>query len=139
GWERTARVTGRRFRLRVPGVRPIPGSNVMTPRLRTQSLLALSLFAAALLVTPPAHAAVFVYNCVLSPIQENPVNTGTRAFGAGRFVIDTDANTATYRIVFSRLLGTESVAHIHGSATSVPGINASVLVSLPAGNPKVGV
>ena len=110
-----------------------------TPRRRTLSILGLSLFAAASLATSSAHAEVFVYNCVLSPIQENPVVTGSRAFGAGRFVIDTDANTASYRIVYSRLLGTESAAHIHGSVTSSPGTNAGVLVALPAGNPKVGV
>jgi hypothetical protein len=111
----------------------------MTPRRRTLDVLALSLLVAASFVALPARAAVFVYSCVLSPIQESPVNTGTRAIGAGRFVIDTDANTVTYRIVFSRLIGTEVAAHIHGSATSVPGMNAGVLVTLPAGNPKVGV
>jgi hypothetical protein len=111
----------------------------MPPRRRALDVLVLSLVGIASLFTLPARAAVFVYSCVLSPIQENPVNTGTRAFGAGRFVIDTDANTVNYRIVFSRLIGTESMAHIHGSATSVPGINAGVLVTLPAGNPKVGV
>src|SRR5205823_7582499 len=114
----------------------------MTPRHRTLSLLAASLLAAPAFLTAPAHAAIFVYNCVLQPIQENPVVSGSRAFGAGRFVIDTDANTVSYRIVFSRLLGTESAAHIHGQVTptpSVPGVNAGVLVGLPPGNPKVGV
>ncbi len=111
----------------------------MTPRHRSSRILALSLLAAASLLAPQAHAAVLVYNCILSPIQENPVVTGSRAFGAGRFVIDTDANTVSYRIVFSRLLGAETAAHIHGSATSVPGTNAGVLFSLPAGNSKVGV
>ena len=110
----------------------------MPPRLRPLASLGMALFAACFMITQ-AHAAVVVYNCILSPIQENPVVTGSRAFGAGRFVIDTDANTASYRIVFSRLLGSESAAHIHGSATSSPGTNAGVLVALPGGNPKVGV
>lgn len=93
----------------------------------------LSMFVAA-----QAHAAVYVYHCVLDPRQETTANAST-AQGAGRFVIDTNANTVTYRIVYGGLLGTESAAHIHGSATSVPGANGGVLIALPAGNPKVGV
>src|SRR5262249_35308567 len=121
---------------RVPPTRRI----VMTSRRPRHSFLAAMLLAATALLATPAGAAVFVYNCILSPQQETPTPiTGSRASGAGRFVIDTDANTVSYRIVFSRLLGTETAAHIHGSATSTPGNGAGVLAALPAGNPKVGV
>lgn len=103
-------------------------------RLVARTMLAL----AATLVAAQAHAAIYVYHCILDPRQETTPNAST-AQGAGRFIIDTDANTVTYRIVFGGLIGTESAAHIHGSATSVPGVNGGVLVALPAGNPKIGV
>ena len=103
-------------------------------RLVTRTTLAL----ATALVAAQAHAAVYVYHCILDPRQETTANAST-AQGAGRFIIDTNANTVTYRIVYGGLLGTESAAHIHGSATSVPGVNGGVLTALPAGNPKIGV
>src|SRR5260221_172075 len=109
----------------------------MTPR--RSCTLALTLLAALSLATSPARANKFVYYCIMSPLQETSGSPGSHATGAGRFAIDTDANTCSYRIVFSRLLGVESAAHIHGDALSSPGHNAGVLVALPAGNPKVGV
>jgi len=84
-----------------------------------------------------AHAVngALVYRCVLSGAQEvGPV--ATSAFGGGEFRIDTAANTVDYRIVFVGLSGAETAAHIHGPAD--PGVNAGVLVGLPAGSPKVG-
>jgi hypothetical protein len=108
----------------------------MTPRRRTLDVLALSLFVAASFVALPARAAIYVYSCILNPRQETPP-VAAGPLGAGRFVIDTDANTVTYRIVFSGLTSTETQAHIHGFAG--PGTPASVLVPLPLGNPKVGV
>jgi hypothetical protein len=83
-----------------------------------------------------ADSAVLNYGAVLSSAQEFPTNVST-AIGGGRFTIDTDANTVTYRISFTGLVGPETSAHIHGVAD--PGANAGVLQALPVGNPKVGV
>lgn len=108
----------------------------MTPHRPMPIGFALALFAGGTIAALPAHAAVYAYNCVLNARQEvPPVASG--ALGGGRFVIDTDANTVTYRISFGGLVGVESAAHIHGPA--VQGVGGGVLVALPAGNPKVGV
>jgi hypothetical protein len=57
--------------------------------------------------------------------------------GGGTFIIDTDANTMTYRIAWAALSTAETAAHIHGYAA--PGVPAGVVHALPLGNPKVGV
>jgi hypothetical protein len=91
---------------------------------------------AALLAVGTASAGTFVYGCVLSDKQET-APTGSPAFGGGQFLIDTNANTVTYRIAFFGLVAGETAAHIHGPAD--PGVNAGVLDGLALGNPKVGV
>lgn len=80
----------------------------------------------------------FRYCTILNGMQEVPPNAST-AIGCGVFEIDTCANTVNYRIVFTptALVGAETAAHFHGPAD--PGVNAGVIVGLPAGNPKVGV
>ncbi len=83
-----------------------------------------------------ASAETFHYSSVLSG-QQVTTPTGSPALGGGLFIIDTDANTVTYRIAFAGLTAAETMAHIHGPAD--PGTNAGVLTSLPLGNPKVGV
>ena len=77
-----------------------------------------------------------VYNCLLTGLQEVGPNASP-AIGGGQFLIDTDANTVTYHISFTGLVAAETAAHIHGFTD--PGVNAGVLVGLPAGNPKIGV
>ena len=64
--------------------------------------------------------------------------TGSPAVGTGWFSMDRVANTLDYHITFtaSSLLGSETVAHIHGFAS--PGSNAGVKHSLPAGFHKSG-
>jgi hypothetical protein len=86
--------------------------------------------------TGAAATEATIYDCVLSGLQEVPAN-GSSAIGGGQFVIDTDANTVTYRIAFTGLSAAETNAHIHGPAD--PGVNAGVLHGLGVGNPKVGV
>ncbi len=103
----------------------LPVARVLMPVLALVSLFA-----------SPAPAAIRVYHCILNPRQEVPPIMSS-AMGGGRFVIDTDANTVTYRIAYTGLTGVESGAHIHGF--SAPGVSAGVKVALPAGNPKVGV
>ena len=108
----------------------------MTPRRSMLTTLRVALLAAGVLAAVPAHAAVYVYNCIMNPRQEVPL-VASAALGAGRFIIDTNANTMTYRITFGGLSSAETAAHIHGIAAQ--GANGGVLVALPAGNPKVGV
>ncbi len=93
-------------------------------------------FFAAVLMVGVAAGDTYVYGCVLVDKQEVPPS-GSPAFGGGQFLIDTDANTVSYRIAFVGLAGAETAAHIHGPAD--PGMNAGVLDALPVGNPKVGV
>ena len=108
----------------------------MTPRRPILTALALATLAAGTLAALPVHAGTYVYSCVLNPRQEvPPVTSG--ALGAGRFVIDTDANTITYRITYGGLSSAETAAHIHGVAAQ--GAPGGVLFGLPLGNPKVGV
>ena len=95
----------------------------MTPR---RMLSAVALTALAAVAALPAHAGVYVYNAILDARQEVPANASTGK-GAGRFVIDTDANTVTYRITYAGLTGAPTAGHIHGNATSFPGSNAGVV------------
>jgi hypothetical protein len=87
----------------------------------------------AALVAGAVQAEVVTRVAVLTGSQEVPPNAST-AMGCGRFVIDTDTNTVTYRIVYTGFA--ETAAHVHGNAG--PGANAGVAVALPAGNVKVG-
>jgi len=82
-----------------------------------------------------AQAEIFTRVAVLTGTQEVPPNA-TTASGYARFVIDTAANTISYRIAYTGLSSAETAAHFHGSAD--PGVAAGVLVALPAGNPKIG-
>jgi hypothetical protein len=100
--------------------------------LARSSALSLLLLVAA----SPSPAAVYHYSAILNPRQEVPP-VASNALGAGRFIIDTDANTMTYWISYAGLVGTENNAHIHGYAAG--GTNAGVVHQLAAGNPKVGV
>ena len=90
------------------------------------TLSALALAAAAVFAALPAHAGVYIYNAILDGRQE-PTPTASTGKGAGRFVIDTDSNTVTYRITYAGLSGAVAGGHIHGSATSFPGTNGAVL------------
>ncbi len=92
--------------------------------------------AAALVLVGAAKAEVITRVAVLTSSQEVPINPST-ASGCGRFIIDTDANTVTYRIVYTGLSGPETASHFHGMAG--PGVNAGVIIALPAGNVKTGV
>jgi hypothetical protein len=84
----------------------------------------------------PALADVFSRVCLLTGTQETPP-VATNALGAGRFEIDTCANTLNYRIVFSGLTSPETAAHIHGPAA--PQVPAGIVHPLPLGTIKTGV
>lgn len=98
--------------------------------------LAITLLAAAGTLDLALAADTVTYTCVLSAEQEVPTNTSL-GFGGGTFVIDTDANTMTYHIVYADLAGNETGAHIHGM--SDPGANSGVVHGLPLGSVKTGV
>jgi len=83
-----------------------------------------------------AAAAILNYEATIDGLQETPP-VATPASGSATVTIDTDANTLSYNITYSGLIGTETAAHIHGFAA--PGTPAGVLHGLPASNPKVGV
>lgn len=99
-------------------------------------------FVAALLATGvflgggTAGAAVYEYCANLDGLQEVPANPSP-ATGYGTFTIDTDANTVSYNIAYSGLIGSETGAHIHGYCG--PGVNCAVVHPLPLGSPKIGV
>ncbi|MFZ4573246.1 MAG: CHRD domain-containing protein [Phycisphaerales bacterium] len=103
--------------------------------MRTSPVITIAMAALAAMATP-ALAEIREMVCVLSGRQQVPVNASAGT-GCGRFIVDTTANTLTYRIVRSALGSAESVAHIHGAAA--PGVNAAVLHALPAGDIKTGV
>ena len=113
---------------------PFPSRKTFIPLSPWLALLSLG----ALLIAPAPgeSAAPLIYRCVLSGMQEVGPNASP-AIGGGEFRIDTQANTITYRIVYSGLLGAETAAHVHGMAD--PGVNAGVIAGLPLGSPKTGV
>ncbi len=91
---------------------------------------------AAACMASAAMAEIRTMVCYLSGRQEVPANASAGQ-GCGMFVVDTDANTVTYRITRWGLGTAETAAHIHGFAD--PGANAGVLHGLPAGDLKTGV
>ncbi|HEX2838695.1 MAG TPA: CHRD domain-containing protein [Phycisphaerales bacterium] len=83
-----------------------------------------------------SQAEVITRVAVLTASQEVPTNA-SNGQGCARCIIDTDANTLTYRIVVTGLTTPETAAHFHGMAG--PGVNAGVVHALPVGNVKTGV
>ncbi len=97
---------------------------------------ALSAFAAIPAQSSAQTLQYYGYVANLEAMQEVPPNVSP-AMGTGIFVIDVVNDTISYRIEFGGLTAAETAAHFHGPAG--PGVNAGVLVALPAGNPKAGV
>lgn len=98
------------------------------------------IFAAAVMLASccvtAAMGEIRTMYCYISARQEVPTNASP-AQGCGMFIVDTDANTMTYRITRWGLTSAETAAHIHGF--SDPGVNSGVQHPLPAGDLKVGV
>ncbi|HLP77845.1 MAG TPA: CHRD domain-containing protein [Candidatus Paceibacterota bacterium] len=91
--------------------------------------LVLSFCVACSLVT--AHAAVYVFDAPLSGLNEFPANNST---GVGYTLVNYDdvANTLRVQVLFARLLGTTTAAHIH-AATALPGQGtAGVATTVPS-------
>lgn len=88
-------------------------------------------------VASAAHASARCHLVAsITSAQEVPP-TPTGGFGCGEFIVDTAANTLTYRIVYTGLSSAETAAHIHGFGP--PGANTGVVHALPLGNVKIGV
>lgn len=105
----------------------------MDPLIGLRRLRALVVFVAASATGAPAQVHTFFVR--MDGAQQVPPAT-TAAAGLGHLVLDTNAHTLTFDLVYSGLVGTETAAHIHGFA--MPGTNAPILHPLPVGSPKVG-
>lgn len=92
--------------------------------------------ALVVLAATSASAVIINFSATIDGLQEVPP-VATPASGSATCVMDTDANTLSYNISFSGLIGTQSAAHFHGFAP--PGVNAGVLHGLPVGSPVIGV
>ena len=104
-------------------------------RMRIRLLLPLVVLCMGLLAGS-AHARVYIQKAfVASAAQEVPTN-GSLGTAAGSITVNTDTNILHYDITYQNLTSAETAAHIHGPAAR--GVNAGVLVGLPAGPNKVG-
>jgi outer membrane protein assembly factor BamB len=86
--------------------------------------------------TATATPACFRFVITINGAQEVPPN-GSAGTGTGTIDVDQVTNQLSYNITFSGLGSAETMAHIHGFAP--PGMNAGIIHTLPAGNPKIGV
>jgi hypothetical protein len=77
---------------------------------------------------------LITYNIVLEGVQESP-RVATPGIGSGTVVVNTVANTLTYNLSYSGLLGTVTVAHFHGPANRDSGAGVKINVS---SNPTSG-
>ena len=90
-----------------------------------------------MLLSAPQMAAAATTNFVasLDGSHEVPPNI-VPGNGTGSFQFDDATKMLSFNIEFSGLSGPEVGAHIHGPA--LPGVDGSVIFSLPSGSPKVG-
>lgn len=106
----------------------------MNARLLLAPLAGCVVFTAAVPVLASSRCHMIAH---LTAQQEISLPAGVPGWGCGEFVVDTTANTLSYRIVYDGLTSAEDAAQIHGFAE--PGVNGGVLHVLPAGPIKTGV
>jgi hypothetical protein len=84
--------------------------------------------AAALLAAGAAHAEIVHFSADLTGAQEVPPNSSA---GKGQVIaeLETNEHTLTYRVTYSGLTGTPTMAHFHGPAA--PGADAPPQVTVP--------
>jgi hypothetical protein len=77
---------------------------------------------------------LITYNIVLEGIQEVP-RRATPAIGSGTVIVNTVANTLTYNVSYSGLLGTVTIAHFHGPANrdAAAGVKIDISASPASG------
>ena len=121
----------------VPTVIPTAVPTVIPTVIVTPTMVMPTTTVTPTMVMPTATAVppCLTYNVALDGSQEVPP-ASTKASGSGTVRIDTVNNTISYNITFSGLIGTETMAHIHGFAPR--GSNAGVKITLPLGSPKIG-
>jgi hypothetical protein len=107
-------------------IRTLPSTR---SRFRGAIVSALALLAADGL-SSQARAQTYHFFAAYNGAQEAPPTAST-ASAQGYFVLDTNALTLSYSIVYSGLQGTISAVHVHGFAA--PGVNAGVLAAPPTG------
>jgi CHRD domain/Bacterial Ig-like domain (group 3)/Divergent InlB B-repeat domain len=78
---------------------------------------------------------LITYNVVLEGIQEVP-RRATPAIGSGTVIVNTVANSLTYNVSYSGLLGTVTIAHFHGPANREAGAGVKIDIST---NPTSGI
>lgn len=111
------------------------------PRRVMVLLLAVSTMSLGLLCVRPAAAETLVaFTAVLNGAQEVPLQPSPSQ-GVALVLLVKETNQVCYRLSYSALGGTETVAHFHIGAA--PGVASSVLVDItpspsPVGSPKHG-
>lgn len=95
--------------------------------LRVQT--AVIVFAGLVLCTPMALAETMTFKGDLKASSEVPPNDSKGA-GAVTAAYDTSTKSLTYTVTYSDLTGAATAAHFHGPAAA--GVNAPVLVPVPA-------
>ena len=75
-------------------------------------------------------------SAMLNGVQEVPPVT-TNAVGTAYFRLDPEADSVTFHYTFADLSSIQTGAHLHGYAP--PGVNASILFTLPVGFHQSGV
>jgi hypothetical protein len=83
---------------------------------------------AALFAAGVAGAATLHFATALKGADEVPANT-TTGTGQVSATLDTATKTLTYKVTYSGLTGSATMAHFHGPAA--PGVNAPVVVPVP--------
>ncbi len=96
-------------------------------------IVAVAVLAIGVLTAVPTAGQQF-FVAAIDGLQPVPP---TNSPGVGQGCVTLNPNgTVTFDIVFSGLLGIESVSHFHGPAA--PGANAGVQIGLPLGTTKMG-
>jgi hypothetical protein len=80
-------------------------------------------------VGPALSQSPQLFIAMLNGTKESPPNTST-ATGIGTVYLNAAETMVTIDLSFAGLAAPANVAHIHGSATGVPGINAGILIGL---------
>lgn len=93
------------------------------------------LFAAALATAFSSPASALTYQFV-TMLDGTQAGTSSTATGSGTLSYDDVSQVLDWRISFSGLIGTETLAHFHGPAAA--GDDAAPQIPLSLGSPKIG-
>jgi CHRD domain len=99
------------------------------PKMNLRAQTAVIAFAGLMLYMPVALAETVTFKGDLKASSEVPPND-SKGTGSVTATYDTSTKSLAYTITYSDLTGTATAAHFHGPAA--PGVNAPVLVPIPA-------